>query len=298
MLYQQIARNKRKTALIMFIFLVILGLVGAGIGYLWSNSPTMGVIIALIGSLVYLFIMWQNPANMIMSLNHAQEIHEADNPELWHIVEDMAMVAQVPMPRVYIIPDPSPNAFATGRDPEHSAVAVTQGILELLDREELEGVSGHELSHVKNYDILLSTIAVVLVGVISFISNMASNIWFWGGVRSDDDDDRDSNALAMIFKVVALVFVLILGPLSASLAQMALSRNREYLADASSVKLTRNPQGLISALRKIENSQPMKVADSSSAGLYIENPFHNHGLTHLFDTHPPTADRIKRLENM
>ncbi len=298
MLYQQIARNKRKTALIMFIFLVILGLVGAGIGYLWSNSPTMGVIIALIGSLVYLFIMWQNPANMIMSLNHAQEIYEADNPELWHIVEDMAMVAQVPMPRVYIIPDPSPNAFATGRDPEHSAVAVTQGILELLDREELEGVLGHELSHVKNYDILLSTIAVVLVGVISFISNMASNIWFWGGVRSDDDDDRDSNALAMIFKVVALVFVLILGPLSASLAQMALSRNREYLADASSVKLTRNPQGLISALRKIENSQPMKVADSSSAGLYIENPFHNHGLTHLFDTHPPTADRIKRLENM
>lgn len=242
--------------------------------------------------------MWQNPANMIMSLNHAQEIHEADNPELWHIVEDMAMVAQVPMPRVYIIPDPSPNAFATGRDPEHSAVAVTQGILELLDREELEGVLGHELSHVKNYDILLSTIAVVLVGVISFISNMASNIWFWGGVRSDDDDDRDSNALAMIFKVVALVFVLILGPLSASLAQMALSRNREYLADASSVKLTRNPQGLISALRKIENSQPMKVADRSSAGLYIENPFHNHGLTHLFDTHPPTADRIKRLENM
>lgn len=298
MLYQQIARNKRKTALIMFIFLVILGLVGAGIGYLWSNSPTMGVIIALIGSLVYLFIMWQNPANMIMSLNHAQEIHEADNPELWHIVEDMAMVAQVPMPRVYIIPDPSPNAFATGRDPEHSAVAVTQGILELLDREELEGVLGHELSHVKNYDILLSTIAVVLVGVISFISNMASNIWFWGGMRSDDDDDRDSNALAMIFKVVALVFVLILGPLSASLAQMALSRNREYLADASSVKLTRNPQGLISALRKIENSQPMKVADRSSAGLYIENPFHNHGLTHLFDTHPPTADRIKRLENM
>ena len=298
MLYQQIARNKRKTALIMFIFLVILGLVGAGIGYLWSNNPTSGIIIALIGSLIYLFIMWQNPANMIMSLNHAQEIHEADNPELWHIVEDMAMVAQVPMPRVYIIPDPSPNAFATGRDPEHSAVAVTQGILELLDREELEGVLGHELSHVKNYDILLSTIAVVLVGVISFISNMASNIWFWCGVRSDDDDDRDSNALAMIFKVVALVFVLILGPLSASLAQMALSRNREYLADASSVKLTRNPQGLISALRKIENSQPMKVADRSSAGLYIENPFHNHGLTHLFDTHPPTADRIKRLENM
>ena len=297
MLYLQIARNKRKTALIMVLFVVILTFVGAGLGYLFSNRPWMGIIIALAGSLIYLLIMWQNPANMIMSLNHAQEIQEADNPELWHIVEDMAMVARVPMPRVYIIPDPSPNAFATGRDPNHSAVAVTEGILQLMNREELEGVLGHELSHVRNYDILLSTIAVVLVGVISFISGMASRyIWFAGGSR--DSDDRDSNAFEMIFKVVAIVFVLILGPLSASLAQMALSRNREYLADASSVELTRNPQGLISALRKIENSQPMKQADRSSAGLYIENPFHNHGLSHLFDTHPPTEDRIKRLEHM
>ena len=298
MLYQQIARNKRKTALIMVLFVMILTLVGAGIGYLFSNSPWIGIIIALIGSLLYLFITWRNPTNMIMSLNQAQEIQEADNPELWHIVEDMAMVARVPMPRVFIIPDPSPNAFATGRDPEHSAVAVTQGILELMDREELEGVLGHELSHVRNYDILLSTIAVVLVGVISFISGMASrSIWFFGG-SSDRDDDRSSNAFEMIFKVIAIIFVLILGPISASLAQMALSRNREYLADASSVELTRNPQGLISALKKIENSQSMKRADRSSAGLYIENPFHNHGLSHLFDTHPPTEDRIKRLENM
>lgn len=202
MLYQQIARNKRKTALIMVLFVVILALVGAGLGYLFSNSPWMGIIIALVGSLIYLLIMWQNPANMIMNLNHAQEIQEADNPELWHIVEDMAMVARVPMPRVYIIPDPSPNAFATGRDPNHSAVAVTEGILQLMDREELEGVLGHELSHVRNYDILLSTIAVVLVGVISFISGMASRyIWFAGGGR-DRDDDRDSNAFEMIFKVV------------------------------------------------------------------------------------------------
>lgn len=297
MLYQQIARNKRKTALIMALFVIILTLVGAGIGYLASNSPWMGIIIALVASIIYLLITWQNPANMIMDLNHAQEIQEADNPELWHIIEDMAMVAQVPMPRVFIIDDPSPNAFATGRDPNHSAVAVTSGILELMNREELEGVLGHELSHVRNYDILLSTIAVVLVGVISFISGMASRV-IWFGSSHDRDDDRDSNAFAMIFKIIAIVFVLILGPISASLAQMALSRNREYLADASSVKLTRNPQGLISALRKIENSQPMKQADRSSAGLYIENPFHNHGLTHLFDTHPATADRIKRLENM
>lgn len=294
MLYQQITRNKRKTVVVMAAFVIILTLVGAGFGYLFSNTPWMGIFIALIGSLIYLFLVMRDPANMVMSLNHAQEIHEQDNPQLWHIVEDMAMVGRVPMPRVFIINDPSPNAFATGRDPDHSAVAVTQGLLDMMDREELEGVLGHEISHIRNYDIRLSTIAVVLVGVISFLSGLASRfIWFGGG--SDDDDDNN-NAFEMIFKVVAIVFVLILGPLSASLAQMALSRNREFLADASSVELTRNPQGLISALEKIEGSQPMKQADRSSSGMYIENPFKHSGS--LFDTHPPTAERIKRLQQM
>ncbi|CDA27279.1 zinc metalloprotease HtpX [Lactobacillus amylovorus] len=293
MLYQQIARNKRKTVVVMAAFVIILTLVGAGFGYLFSNTPWTGIFIALIGSLTYLFLVMRDPANMVMSLNHAQEIHEQDNPQLWHIVEDMAMVGRVPMPRVFIINDPSPNAFATGRDPDHSAVAVTQGLLDMMDREELEGVLGHEISHIRNYDIRLSTIAVVLVGVISFLSGLASRfIWFGG---SDDDDDNN-NAFEMIFKVVAIVFVLILGPLSASLAQMALSRNREFLADASSVELTRNPQGLISALEKIEGSQPMKQADRSSSGMYIENPFKHSGS--LFDTHPPTAERIKRLQQM
>lgn len=293
MLYQQIARNKRKTVVVMAAFVIILTLVGAGFGYLFSNTPWTGIFIALIGSLTYLFLVMRDPANMVMSLNHAQEIHEQDNPQLWHIVEDMAMVGRVPMPRVFIINDPSPNAFATGRDPDHSAVAVTQGLLDMMDREELEGVLGHEISHIRNYDIRLSTIAVVLVGVISFLSGLASRfIWFGG---SDDDDDNN-NVFEMIFKVVAIVFVLILGPLSASLAQMALSRNREFLADASSVELTRNPQGLISALEKIEGSQPMKQADRSSSGMYIENPFKHSGS--LFDTHPPTAERIKRLQQM
>lgn len=295
MLYQQIARNKRKTVVVMACFVVILTLVGAGFGYLFSDTPWTGIAVALIGSLIYMFLVMRNPANMVMSLNHAQEIHENDNPELWHIVEDMAMVGRVPMPRVFIIPDPSPNAFATGRDPDHSAVAVTQGLLEMMNREELEGVLGHEISHIRNYDIRLSTVAVVLVGVISFLSGMASRVIWWGGGSRDDDNDNN-NALEMIFKVIAILFVLILGPLSASLAQMALSRNREYLADASSVELTRNPQGLISALQKIENSNPMKVADRSSSGMYIENPFRHAGS--LFDTHPPTADRIARLEKM
>ena len=296
MLYQQIAQNKRKTVIVMAAFVIILTLVGAGFGYLFNDSPKVGIAVAFLGSLIYMFIVMQNPANMVMSLNHAQEIHEQDDPELWHIIEDMAMVGRVPMPRVFIIPDSSPNAFATGRDPEHSAVAVTQGLRDMMNREELEGVLGHEISHIRNYDIRLSTIAVVLVGVISFISGMASRFIWWGGGRSRDDDDREANPLEMIFKIIAIVFVLILGPLSASLAQMALSRNREYLADASSVELTRNPQGLISALQKISGSDPMKQADRSSAGMYIENPFKRTGS--LFDTHPPTEDRIARLEKM
>lgn len=297
MLFQQIARNKRKTAGIMVVFTLILALAGVGFGYLFADNPILGLIIALVACAIYLLIVLPNPANLVMSLNHAQEVHEDDNPELWHVVQDMALVGKVPMPRVFIINDASPNAFATGRDPEHSAVAVTQGLLDMMNREELEGVLGHEISHIRNYDILVSTIAAVLVGVISYLSGIASRYIWW--IDDDRDSDNDSNnAIVMVFKIVAIVFVLILGPLCASLAQMALSRNREYLADASSVELTRNPQGLISALEKIDGSDPMKQADPSSAGMYIENPLHKRSTTHLFDSHPPTKDRIERLEKM
>ncbi|WEV71605.1 zinc metalloprotease HtpX [Lactobacillus sp. ESL0785] len=298
MLFQQITRNKRKTYIIMILFAVILALAGAGLGYLFGNSPWGGMIIALIISAIYLFIVMRDPANMVMSLNHAREVNEQEEPELWHIVQDMALVGRVPMPRVYIIDDASPNAFATGRDPEHSAVAVTQGLLKMMNREELEGVLGHEISHIRNYDIRLSTVAAVLVGVISYLSGIASHyIWWFDDDRGHDNDDN--NNLVLIFKIIAIIFVLILGPLCAGLAQMALSRNREYLADASSVDLTRNPQGLISALKKIAGSKPMKKADPSSAGMYIADPLHKkHGFSHLFDSHPPTEDRIKRLEKM
>jgi heat shock protein HtpX len=296
MLFQQIARNKRKTVWIMTLFIIILALVGAGLGYIFGNRPILGLITALFFSVIYMLIVLPNPANMVMSLNHAQEVREQDHPELWHVVQDMAMVGKVPMPRVFIINDQSPNAFATGRDPNHSAVAVTQGLLDLMNREELEGVLGHEISHIRNYDIMVSTIAAVLVGVISFLSGIASRYIWW--IDNDDRDTNSSNGLEVIFKVIAILFVLILGPLCASLAQMALSRNREYLADASSVELTRNPQGLISALKKIEGSDPMKKADPSSAGMYIENPLNKKGVSHLFDTHPPTEERIKRLEKM
>lgn len=299
MLYQQIERNKRKTFLVMLVFFVIFALVGAGLGQLMWDKPLPGVLTAGVIALVYSFIIFQDPISVVMSMNHAQELREEDNPQLFHVVEDMAMVGQIPMPKVYLIPDQSPNAFATGLSPDKSAVAVTQGLLDMMNREELEGVLGHEISHIRNYDIRLSMVALVLVSAISFIADFAQNwMWFGFGGRRRDDDDEDGGSLGMIIGVIGVIFTLILGPLAASLAQMALSRNREYLADAGSVELTRNPQGLISALRKIENSQPMQTANSASASLYIEDPVRRPSLSHLFDTHPPTEERIKRLEQM
>lgn len=299
MLYQQIERNKRKTFLVMLVFFVIFALVGAGLGQLMWDKPLPGVLTAGVIALVYSFIIFQDPISVVMSMNHAQELREEDNPQLFHVVEDMAMVGQIPMPKVYLIPDQSPNAFATGLSPDKSAVAVTQGLLDMMNREELEGVLGHEISHIRNYDIRLSMVALVLVSAISFIADFAQNwMWFGFGGRRRDDDDEDGGSLGMIIGVIGVFFTLILGPLAASLAQMALSRNREYLADAGSVELTRNPQGLISALRKIENSQPMQAASSASSSLYIEDPVRRPSLSHLFDTHPPTEERIKRLEQM
>jgi len=231
-----------------------------------------------------------------MSMNHAREITDVSQaPQLWHLIEDMALVAQVPMPRVFIIDDESPNAFATGNDPQHAAVAVTSGIMSRLNREELEGVIGHEMSHVRNYDIRLQTIALALSAAIGLLVNFASNWFWWGGSRRRDDRDSGGNVIGIVISI----FLVILAPLAASIAQMALSRNREYLADASSVELTRNPQGLISALQKIDDSAPMKEADPNSAALYISDPFkHKQKFADLFATHPPIADRIARLEKM
>ena len=300
MLYKQIEQNKRKTVFIFVIYIAIFALVGVGLGQLFWDNRTAGLLTALVIALIYCFLIFQDPINTVMSMNHGKEIHEEDNPKLWHIVEDMAMVGQIPMPKVYIIPDNSPNAFATGLSPKKSSVAVTQGLLDMMDREELEGVLGHEISHIRNYDIRLSMVALVMTSAITFISDFAQN-WMWFGFNlgsDDDDDDNNSGALGMVIGIIGVIFVLILGPLAASLAQMALSRNREYLADAGSVELTRNPQGLINALTKIENSEPMKAANSASASLYIEDPFRKKSLSHLFDTHPPTSERIKRLKEM
>jgi len=297
MLYDQIAMNKRRTGYVMFGFGLLVLLIGAALGYLfWSNWQSGAVIAAVVAG-IYMLIMISQSTNVVMSMNHAREITDVSQaPQLWHLIEDMAMVGKVPMPRVFIIDDPSPNAFATGNSPEKSAVAVTTGILQRLNREELEGVIGHEISHVRNYDIRLQTIALALSAAIGMLVNFASNwLWWGGGRRRDNDRDSGGNVIVLVISIV----LIILAPLAASIAQMALSRNREYLADASSVELTRNPQGLISALQKIDDSEPMEAADPNSSALYLGDPFKNkHRLGDLFATHPPIADRIARLEKM
>lgn len=299
MLYQKIAKNKRKTIFVLAGFLILVALIGAAIGYLFAGTAVGGIIIAGVLAVIYMSVMVSQSTDVVMNMNNAQEVHSAQEaPELWHVVEDMAMVAQVPMPRVFIINDPSPNAFATGNDPQHSAVAATTGLLQIMNREELEGVMGHEMSHVRNYDIRLQTIALALSAAITALVNFAGNFWWFGGGRRSDDDDDSAIG---IFAIIGSILLIILAPLAASIAQMALSRNREYLADAGAVELTRNPHGLISALQKLQNAQPMKNVAPSSSSLYISDPELNRRhkrFAHLFDTHPPLDERIARLEEM
>ena len=290
MLFDQIARNKRKTWLLLLVFFLLLGLVGYGVGYLWLGSGFGGLILALVIGFIYAVTMIFQSTNVVMAMNGAREVDEQTAPNLYHVVEDMAMVAQIPMPRVFIVDDPSMNAFATGSSPKNAAV---------MNREELEGVIGHEVSHIRNYDIRISTIAVALASAITMLAGMARNMMFWGGGRRRNDDDRNgSSGLEIILLIISLIAI-ILAPLAATLVQLAISRQREFLADASSVELTRNPQGMINALLKLDNSTPMQHhVDDASAALYINDPKKESGLQKLFYTHPPISERVERLKQM
>lgn len=298
MIYQQIDRNKRKTYLIFFIFFLLLAALGSFIGAYFFDNIYSGIIIALVIAIVYTLITYFQSTSIVMQMNGAKKLNSAkDAPDLWHIIEDLAMVADIPLPDIYIIDDPSPNAFATGRDPQHSAVAVTSGLYKMMNREELEGVLAHEISHVRNYDIRVSTISVALSSAVILICSIIGNAYrWWIPMRDDDRDGNNSNALRVVLWLVGLVFA-ILGPMIASLVQMAISRNREYLADVSGAELTRNPQGLINALEKLqESTKPMKKVDDASAALYIDDPTKKKHFSGLFDTHPPLDKRIAALK--
>ena len=299
MLYKQIASNKRKTWVLLIVFFLLLAIVGYAVGYLFMNSGIWGVTVAMIIGFIYALTMIFQSTEIVMSMNGAREVDRNEEPVLYHVVEDMAMVAQIPMPRVYVIDDAGLNAFATGSNPQNAAVAATTGLLDIMNREELEAVIGHEVSHIRNLDIRISTIAVALASAITLLSSMAGRMMWWGGAsRSRRNSDRDSGGLEVILLVISLLAI-VLAPLAATLVQLAISRQREFLADASSVELTRNPQGMINALLKLENSQPMSHhVDDASSALYINDPQKPGFLKKLFYTHPPISERIERLKHM
>ena len=297
MLYEQIASNKRKTWVLLIVFFLLLAIVGYAVGYLFMNSGIWGVTIAMILGFIYALTMIFQSTEIVMSMNGAREVDRNEEPVLYHVVEDMAMVAQIPMPRVYVIDDQGLNAFATGSNPQNAAVVATSGLLEIMNREELEAVIGHEVSHIRNLDIRISTIAVALASAITLLSSMAGRMMWWGGA-SRRSNDRDSGGLEIILMILSLLAI-VLAPLAATLVQLAISRQREFLADSSSVELTRNPQGMINALLKLENSQPMTHhVDDASSALYINDPQKRGFLKKLFYTHPPISERIERLKNM
>lgn len=287
-MYGEIAANKRKTLLLMLVFV---GLISA-IAYAFSRyfGDDNIVVYALTFSVLYSLVSYFGSARIALSLSGAKPIAKKDAPELYRIVENLAIAAGMPMPQVCIMDDASPNAFATGRDPKHSYVAVTTGLLEIMDKTELEGVIGHELSHVRNYDIRVMAITAALVSVIAVLSDMLIRMSIWGG-----DGDSDNS-----FGIAIAIAVAIITPSVAWLVQLAVSRKREYLADASGVELTRYPEGLASALRKLQtHGKPMKRVSTATSHLFISNPLGKKGIaSSLLSTHPPLEERIAKLEHM
>ncbi|MDB5169091.1 MAG: hypothetical protein JWO41_447 [Candidatus Saccharibacteria bacterium] len=288
-MYSDIAANKRKTVIIMAVFLAFLALlvwifdkyVGGSTGVFYGG---------LIGSLVYVIFSYFAGAKMALAVNAAHEITKRDNPRLWRIVENLSITNGMPMPRVYIMDDPAPNAFATGRDPKHAAVCATSGILDIMNDTELEGVIAHELGHVKNYDIRVTMIAFALSSIISLIADVILRMtWF----RSNEE--RENNQLFMVLGIVAAI----VAPIVATLIQLAVSRQREYLADATGALTTRYPEGLASALEKIaEYGSSLQRQNTATAHLFFANPLKAGNLAGLFSTHPPIEERIARLRKM
>jgi heat shock protein HtpX len=286
-MYNEIASNKRKTVFIMLFFVAFVGLLGWFLS-VSLDQPLLTPYI-LVGSLVYVLFSYFTGSKMALAINGAQEISKKDNPRLWRIVENLAITEGLPMPKVYIMDDPAPNAFATGRDPNHAAVCATSGILDIMTDTELEGVIGHELGHVKNYDIRVSLIAFALVVIVGFIADILLRLtWF------RDNDDNGGNAFIILGIVAG-----ILAPLVAVMIQMAISRKREYLADATGALATRYPEGLASALEKIgQYGSALKKQNSSTAHLFFANPLKKGSIATLFSTHPPVEERVRRLRQM
>ena len=286
-MYSAISKNKRNTVLIMAVFVALIGVIGIVVGYL-NNNYSLSVTI-LVMAAIYALIQYFAASSLAMAMTGAKEIQKQDAPELWRTVENLAIASGVPMPKVYLINDPAPNAFATGRDPKHAIVGATTGLLEIMDKRELEAVMAHEMSHVQNYDIRVSMIAFGLVSAIGLLADVALRMMFFG-------DSRDRNVHPMVY-VLGLA-VVILAPILAAITQMAISRQREYLADASGALMTRDSEGLASALGKLRDyGRPMQKQTTSTANLFLSDPLKPGFFAKLFSTHPPIDERIARLRN-
>lgn len=289
-MYSDIAKNKRKTVIIMAVFIAFVALI------VWIFDQYLGGSTGvfyggLIGAAVYAFVTYYAGSKMSLAVNRAQEIQKSDNPRLWRTVENLAITDGLPMPKVYIMDDPSPNAFATGRNPKNAAVCATSGLLDIMNDQELQGVLAHEMGHVKNYDIRVSMVAFALTAVISLIADIIIRlVWFGGG-----DNDRENNQIFLVLGIVAAI----LAPIVATMIQLAITRQREYLADATGALTTRYPEGLASALEKIEKTGSVaRHQNTATAHMFFVNPLKGHSLSNLFSTHPPIPDRIARLRSM
>jgi heat shock protein HtpX len=287
-MYSQIAANKRRSLYLLVGFILFVG----GLDYVLAHAfgqPDFFVPILVI-AVIYAGISYFFSSKIALTMSRAKPIEKKDAPELYRLVENLSIASGLPMPKVYIIEDGSANAFATGRDPQHAVVAVTTGLLNTLEKTELEGVLAHELSHVGNYDIRFMALVTALVSVVAVISDVLLRLTFWSS-----GENRSSNQLFLILGIIGAI----LAPLVAAIIQFAVSRQREYLADSSAALLTRYPEGLARALEKIEaNPDPLDHANSATAPMYISNPLKGRSLARIFNTHPPIAERVRRLREM
>ncbi|MFA5014416.1 MAG: M48 family metallopeptidase [Actinomycetota bacterium] len=306
-MYEQIASNRAKTVFIIIGFIVFITAVGFAVGYyvdyrygINRSNSILFMALALILAIIMSFSSYYYSDKIVLGLTRARPISREEDPRIYYMVEGLTIAAGLPMPRIYTIEDEGMNAFATGRNPQNSVVVFTRGLLNNLNDEELKGVISHELSHIKNYDILLGTIVVILVGMVTIISNIILRSFIFGGRGRKSSRSSGGNLITVIFLVVGIA-LLILSPIIATLIRLAISRNREFLADSTGALVSRYPAGLASALRKISSHSAVKTANSATAHLFIANPIAGKSkafFSNLFNTHPPTEERIRRLESM
>ncbi|MFH1722692.1 MAG: zinc metalloprotease HtpX [Candidatus Altiarchaeota archaeon] len=299
-MFEQVRANKRDSWILMFGFIVVIGVLGSILGLAWGNV-NVGLVIAVTISIVYGLIAYYSGGALILKLSGAREVTKKEYPYLFHTIEGLAIAAGVPTPKAYVIEDSALNAFATGRDPKHAAITVTTGLLKVMDRQELEGVIAHEMSHISNFDIRFMMLTTVMVGIVTLLSDFLLRTFLWGGHGGRRKQSQGGGGIQIAFIVIGILFA-ILAPLIGQMIKFAISRQREYLADANAAVLTRYPPGLAGALDKIrQDPDPLvDTANKATAHLYISTPFRDTKsyVAGLFSTHPPIDERIKRLQKM